>query len=253
MRYLWPIIAEMCDDKKKTKVQVEDVNKSAPEKTRKKYEREWELFKDFINKGRIENTDNPHVSQDEKSEDEPTEEDYLKYINYLGEEKHSKSSTLWNKWYFLNNGHQRHYGKNLRNHAPRVLQLIKNYEYGDVRKDYTMRNSRFTTEQVETALRLKCNSFHMLVNKAAMVIAHRGDLLLKELRHIKLDDVGINEDGVKVRCDDKEFLVPFNRAEPDICFASHIINYIDVMSKSLPSLGPTGTLFSAVVRFTLML
>ena len=89
---------------------------------------------------------------------------------------------------------------------------MKNYEYGDVRK--VAHRSRFTKEQIESALRLKCNTTHMLLSKAAMCMARCGDVFLKDLKLIKLDDVGIKDGGVKVKCGDKEFLVPFNHTDP---------------------------------------
>ena len=77
-------------------------------------------------------------------------------------------------------------------------------------------------------------------------------------RHIKLDDIKITEEGVTIKCEEKdfrppvrvhgqlspgrerskEFLVPFDRFRPDLCPGSHVINYMDVMQKNLKNLRP---------------
>ena len=74
------------------------------------------------------------MSLDESGGGEPTEEEYLKFFTYLCEVKQVKATTLYSKFAMLNNGHQIRYGKNLRAHAPKLLQLMKNYEYGAVRQ-----------------------------------------------------------------------------------------------------------------------
>ena len=70
---------------------------------------------------------------------------------------------------------------------------------------------------------------------------------------IKLDDLNIDDEGVKIKYDQrdfrrdgkvystspKDFVVPFHKSNPEVCPASHIINYMDVMQKNLKDLRPS--------------
>ena len=57
------------------------------------------------------------------------------------------------------------------------------------------------------------------------------------MKLIRLSDVSVDGGkGVRLSCPghSSAFLVPFNRGQPDVCMASHLINYMDVMQKNLP-------------------
>ena len=64
---------------------------------------------------------------------------------------------------------------------------------------------------------------------------------------VKVDDEGawIEFTHAKQRGEAKEneFLVPYNRREPQICMATRLIHYKDRLLESLPSLGPKDALF----------
>ena len=47
--------------------------------------------------------------------------------------------------------------------------------------------------------------------------------------------------------------MPFNKREPKICHASHLINYMDVMRKWVTDLSPTDALFRAPTKVELCL
>lgn len=74
------------------------------------------------------------------------------------------------------------YGRNLKNFATRLLKLIKNYEVGYVKKT----ELHFTREEIEKALKLRCNSVRMLVWKAALSVSHCGEIRLSDLIFITL-------------------------------------------------------------------
>ena len=126
----------------------------------------------------------------------------------------------------------------------RLIELLRNHEVGYVPKT----ELRFTKAEIERALKLKCKSNKMLMWKAALSVSHCGKRRLSALLSIKLQDVNIDRGGVRIECRGKSFLVPFNKREPKICHASHLINYMEVMRKSVPSLKPTDRLLIAPLK-----
>ena len=69
----------------------EKLAKNVPEKSKRHYERTWKEFETF--RGKV-------------GDEEPTEEDYLKFFNYLAEVRKFKSTSLYGYFSRLNNGHQ---------------------------------------------------------------------------------------------------------------------------------------------------
>ena len=92
---MWPKIALMCEEKKGAHEVIEKVAKNVPEKSRLIYERAWREFEAFT--GKVGN-------------EEPTEEDYLKFFNYLAEVRKCKWSSLFSYFSRLNTGHQTRHG-----------------------------------------------------------------------------------------------------------------------------------------------
>ena len=74
---------------------IQKVAKSAPEKSKHKYDKTWKEFETFIGK---------------VGDVEPTEEDYLKFFNYLAEVRKFKSTSLNAYYSRLNTGHQTRHG-----------------------------------------------------------------------------------------------------------------------------------------------
>ena len=62
---------------------------------------------------------------------------------------------------------------------PHFKQLLRNYDVGYVRKT---RDGRMTVDQMEAVYRLKCHDTTTLLWKAAVAVAHNGNLPLGELR-----------------------------------------------------------------------
>ena len=84
---------------------------------------------------------------------------------------------------------------------------------------------------------------HLMVHPVCLIQIHLSNLkysskVFFSLRFIKLDDINIDDEGVRIKCNQKKFLVPFHRSRPDVCPASHMINYMDVMQKNLRNLRP---------------
>ena len=57
--------------------------------------------------------------------------------------------------------------------------MLRNYDVGYVRKT---RDGRMTVDQMEAVYRLKCHDTTTLLWKAAVAVAHNGNLPLGELR-----------------------------------------------------------------------
>ena len=90
----------------------EIMGSAGPLKSAQEYKLAWEKFEEF-----------------RKSTDEPQEQDYLQYFNYLHDGKNFKSSTLWKTYGMLNSQHQRKYGNRLQL-WPRIKMLLKRYNQG---------------------------------------------------------------------------------------------------------------------------
>ena len=70
----------------------------------------------------------------------------------------------------------------MKHYATRLLKLLKDYELGYVKKT----ELHFTTEEIERALKLKCNTTRMLVWKAAIAVSYCGERRLSDMIFIKL-------------------------------------------------------------------
>ena len=94
---VWPKITFMFEEMKGAKKVVEKVGKakSVPEKSKLSYERVWREFETFTGK---------------VGDDEPTEEDYVKFFSYLAEVRKYKFSSLYSYFVRLNTCHQTRYG-----------------------------------------------------------------------------------------------------------------------------------------------
>ena len=68
---------------------------------------------------------------------------------------------------------------------------------------------------------------------------------------MSLQDINVDGSGVRIKRLGKSFLVPFNKGKPKICHASHLINYMEVMHKSVTDLRPTDALFRAPIKVEL--
>ena len=80
---------------------------------------------------------------------------------------------------------------------------------------------------------------------------------MAELRKLKLGDLKFEEDGIyvsfihaKARGEESkgQFLVPYNHANPHICFASPISRYIDQVKAALPHLRAQDPLFHRALK-----
>ena len=91
----------------------------------------------------------------------------------------------------------------------------------------------FSHDEIERILQLDKNSPVWVIRKAIAAVAICGDLRICEVRNITLRDVVSDEEGVWIghRKQDgeersNEFVLPFNRERPHLCYASCLINYV---------------------------
>ena len=92
---MWHKITLALEKKKGGQKVVEKVAKNVPERSKQHYERTWKEFETFTGK---------------VGDEEPTEEDYLKFFNYLAEVRKCKWSSLYAYFSRLNTGHQTRHG-----------------------------------------------------------------------------------------------------------------------------------------------
>ena len=131
--------------------------------------------------------------------------------------------------------------------------MLKTYEAGYVKKTSRV----FTRDEIEKALQLDLSCPTWVMWKAIASVGFCGALRCVELRSINLGSVTINDEGcwisffhAKQRGEAKknEFLVPFNRSEPNLCMATRLIYYMECLRKSLPDLGEKDPLFHRALK-----
>ena len=182
----------------------------------------------------------------------PTESDYIRYFYYLRTVKSYECTSIWSCHSKLNNTHQRLFGFNIKVWG-RIKMLLQSYEVGYEPK----KASIFSLNEVEEALQLPLTSPKWILRKAAMSIAFCGGLRCCELRSLNLQD--IQEDAEAVWIDyyhgkqrgmakKSGFMVPFNRNDPKLCFATRVINYRNELLRSVPNLGPGEALFRRALK-----
>ena len=143
----------------------------------------------------------------------------------------------------LNNNHQRKFGVKLQQ-WPRIQLVLKQYETGYKRKTAHI----FTKDQILRGLQVDNATPEWILRKCAISLAFCGGLRCAELKSIKVGDLTQDDEGMwvhyfhaKQKGEEKKnrFLVPFDRNNPHMCFASRVLSY----SNSKPQIQPDEDLF----------
>ena len=134
----------------------EIMNGAAPLKSAYRYDQEWHKFEEFRG-----------------NSDEPGEEEYLQYFDYMHESKKFKASTLWKMYGILNSNHQRKYGLRLQ-YWPRLKKLLNRYNQGYIRKTASI----LSLEEVKQGLLLDHSTPKWVIiylrNMSSFILAYRG-------------------------------------------------------------------------------
>ena len=97
----------------------------------------------------------------------------------------------------------------------------------------------FSMDEMERILQLDKSSPAWVLRKALAAVKICGGLRYCEARNLTIRDVVTDDKGVWIQyCPEKqtraeteksndEFMVPFNREKPHLCYASCLINYMD--------------------------
>ncbi len=146
----------------------------------------------------------------------PSEEDYLRYFNYLRTERKLKGSSLWSIYSRLNAVHQRRFGKTFSflfatsdlyncwcfswlgqrlQTWPRLKKYIESCRAGERVKKADVFSY---DELLFFAQNRNYSTKYWLVRKAVIAFAYFGGHRTCELRCLKLSSVKIVEDGVEV-------------------------------------------------------
>ena len=144
---------------------------------------------------------------------------------------------------------QRKFGKKLSRQYPRIILLLKNYQYG-----YQPRQaSAFTKDQIQRALQLppQKDKNDWILKKCAISLSFCGGMRGIELRSLTLGSLEQDKEGVWVTFNQAKsqtvvknrFLVPFDLEHPELCFAQPIIEYKNLLHQCLPGLVPEDPLF----------
>ena len=182
----------------------------------------------------------------------PTKDDYIRFFHYLRTVKDYECTSIWSMHSRLNNCHQRLFGFNIKT-WPQIKLLLQSYEVGYVPK----KASIFSLDQIEEALQLPLTAPKWILRKAGMAIAYCGGLRGCELRSIKLKDVQEDAEAVWIDYDQGKqrgmskrngFLVPFNRMNPKLCFATRVIHYRNELLRSVPNLDPEEAFFRRALK-----
>ena len=144
---------------------------------------------------------------------------------------------------------QRKFGTKLSRKYPRLILLLKTYQYGYEPKQA----SALTRDQIQRALQLppENESHEWSLKKCAMSLSYCGGIRGMELRSLTFGSLDQDEEGLWVTfkqsktqaVETKRFLIPFNNERPDLCFARPIMEYKQLLLESLPDLRPEDPLF----------
>ena len=205
----------------------EIMNDTISKKSEKVYSKRWEDFKSFL-----------------QSDGEPTEDDYLRYMKWLKNDKKLKASTLWAIYSMLNSAHQNNYGVKLQEFR-RLITLLKSYN-----SDYERVCAKaFTTEQIMEFLNLPLGTPFWLARKCAVALMVCCGLRKADL--INLDVADVQEAGetyyinIKdVKRVDKDNHIPY--INPN--FAPYIRNYLQRLREDLGE-NISGRLFKGTPEF----
>ena len=201
-----------------------------PAKSSKVYNKAWADFRSFIS-----NTG------------EPNEVDYMQYLDFLAREKKYQASSLWCTFSKLNGMHQRHFGTRLQSY-PRIKLLMKKYEEG-----YTRTVAKdFTLHEIQAFMRLSLRGPYWQLRKAFVAVAYLGGLRSEESHQLRWGCLRLSDKGIFVNFTHakqtgekktNEFLIPFNREEPSLCFASRVLEYTLSIRQGFCHLKDDGPLF----------
>ncbi len=209
---------------------------------RDSYERAWEEFLEFL---RVRNG-----GADMNDDAEPTESDYVNYMEYLRNDRKWESSTFYTNMTKLNSMHlSRFKGERIYKKYPKIAALLKAYK-----TDYAVRSCKaFTVEDVQTFFRdPDLNSPYWILRKAAVAVGFCGRLKCSELWFIRMEDLKEVDEGTLVSMtidtaqggrEEKSFLVPYYMDNPESSFDYHLRNYVTRMQEVLGE--TTGPLFRA--------
>ena len=155
------------------------------QETTKAYERVWREFGSFIN-STSDFTDNKREEPNEEKgiTVEPSEEDYLRYLTYLSEEKQLKISTVVNMFSRLNSSHMSRFNRSPQRTYPGLHRFVSTLSSMEVK---STRARKFSKEQIQRALQLdRGTSSEWIMKKAAISIAFCGGLSIRDSNLTKL-------------------------------------------------------------------
>ncbi len=142
-------------------------------KSKQRYDQCWTAFIEFCKK------------------EQPTEEDYLMYFDYLKRVKGFKASSIWCEYSKLNANHFKQCDKRLQ-WWPRVSALLKSYNAGYERK----KSSPFKhSEIVKQFLNSEETSNFWILRKCAVAISYSGGLKGCELCQLACEDISKSSEG----------------------------------------------------------
>ena len=155
------------------------------QETAKSYERAWRDFGSFINSTSDFSDNHSEEPNEEKGITiEPSEEDYLRYLTYLSEDKQLKISTVVNMFSRLNSSHMSRFKRSPQRIYPDLHRFVSTLSSQEVK---STRARRFSKEQIQRALQLdRGTSSEWTMKKAAISIAFCGGLSIRDSNFTKL-------------------------------------------------------------------
>ena len=145
-----------------------------PEKSKTEYIHQWKLFTEFVG-----------------HQDQPTETDFIQYVDFLHTQRKYAASTMWKVYSILNHMFQHNFDTKLQEY-PKLTQLMKSYNADYERKVASV----FSKENIETFLRMKelDGDPFWILRKAVLCVAVSGGLRSAEITELTFDDF-IERDG----------------------------------------------------------
>ena len=150
---------------------------------------------------------------------------------------------------------QRRYSKKIGDTWPRITMQLRNYTRG-----YKPKQAKaFTKDQVIRALQLGPGEDYpheWIMKKAIISINFNGGIRGCELRSLNFGSLEPTDEGIWTHFEhgkqqtvqENRFLIPVNKERPDLCFATPVIEYLNLLRDCHPDIKSDDPLFYRALK-----
>ena len=158
-----------------------------PKKSAKRYRQVWDDFMRWL-------PANTGYKPNIRSLKEPLEGHITAYFRDLHGSREMRANTIWSYYSIINTGYVKHFGKTLKERAPRLTARLKQYakeEEAPVRRAAT-----FDGNDIVNYMQRVTSNMDDTQEKALYTLAYFGGLRCAELRLLSIENIRADKEGV---------------------------------------------------------